>query len=216
MVACNLAFPALTNALNSGSSPLKDSTVALLDSMYINDYMDNNDPCAPPDTCSSTCYTRKTNGQNHFNGTTGYYTTGHCQIEILANSYKPGGCNGASICGSTAVVLEDLALVIDNLFALVDYSFSHIIKGILNTTFTATGALATSPSGATSISTSSELGDVIGNLTYYPANTVINTVMGNQTSPLIRSMPIEDNSYSNNSGISIDLNTLKALFGVHA
>jgi len=216
MVACNLAFSAMTNALNSGSSPLKDSTVALLDSMYINDYMDNNDPCAPSDTCSSTCYTLKTNGQNNFNGTTGYYTTGHCQIEILANSYKPGGCNGTSICGSAAVVLEDLALVIDNLFALVDYSFSPIIKGILNTTFTSTGALATSPTGLTAISAPSELVDVIGNLTNYPANTEINTVMKNPLNPLIRSMPIEDHSYSNNSGINIDLNTLKALFGVHA
>ena len=211
MVACNLAFPAMTNALNSGSSPLKDSTVALLDSMYINDYMDNNDPCAPSDTCSSTCYIYKS-GQNGF----GYYTTGHCQIEILANSYKPGGCNGASICGSTSVVLEDLALVIDNLFALVDSSFSPIIKGILNTAFTTTGALATNPTGATAISSIAKLGDVIGNPANYPANTTISDVMANPLNPLIRSMPIEDNSYSNNSGINIDLNTLKALFGVHA
>ena len=224
MVTCTPVFPA-TNGngvftvnsvgpiLSSGSVPLKSSTVAFLDSLSINNALD----AICPGPCVNDCYILKTSGTGGFTGATGYYTTGNCIVSVISAGNNSTNCPGAVSTCSPSLTGIDLALAVDNIFALVDYSLDPIIKGILNTGFTALGSLATTQAGIAGITTAGTLGSVIGTLANYPNNAAIAAVNTTPGAPLIKSMVVEDDhSHLSNNSVSVDMNTLKALFGLHA
>jgi hypothetical protein len=193
-MVCTNTFPAINATFNNGSLPLKNSTVAMLDWFDINNTLASTVPasCGGVSSCSDACYVLKTNGVNGFTGTTGYYTTGNCQFDILANSYNVTSCSpSAPTCGAASFVLIDAALFIDNMFATLDYNLDPILNKILAVTVDAGGNITGPGTIGTNFGAAAQITDV---------------------APFIKSTV--DNHISNNSHINMDLSVFKALFGV--